>query len=90
MEKTRNPRIKPKGVFPCPICEQTEHLTMTAKWFFEELMEENGQAMVYLECEECKLELNNYNKENKSYEKTVSELKEKWNTRAEVASEREG
>lgn len=75
---------EPVNGLPCPICGQTEHLTVTAKWFFDELVEENGQAMVSLECSYCNLELKNYNRGNKPYEEALTDLTAKWNTRAEV------
>lgn len=74
---------------PCPFCGNSELYIMT-KEFFENLIEENGNAMQDIKCTGCGMTFPEYNMEDSTdYEKVRNRLIDRWNTRAEQEEEHE-
>lgn len=65
---------------PCPLCGQTDRLSITEKGFYYKLMHNYGFAMVNIKCWRCDLNMAMYSQfaNSNNYEILVGELKRRW------------
>ena len=75
-------RVPLTDCLPCPLCGQTKSVQVMSRWFFEEMLKPDGEALCDISCENCELSLKAYNQTN--YDEALKALTEKWNTRADV------
>lgn len=64
----------------CPLCEQTDKVVIETKEFYDEVVEENGSAVLTIECKRCNLSLDDYDRGNEGdYAAARERVVEKWN-----------
>ena len=65
---------------PCPICGQTDRLSLTQKGFYYNLMHNYKSAMITIRCWRCDLTMAVYSSQSDSnnYEILVGDLKKRW------------
>ncbi len=70
-------------IAPCPFCGKTDKLCITGRNFFEELVQENGSAVINIYCKRCDASLSEYGHDYTSndYSFRAGVLVAKWNTR---------
>lgn len=70
------------NILPCPFCGSTDNMIVMSRRFFDELVVENGTAMLSMHCEHCSMELKEYNKDDCiDYDVVLERLLAKWNER---------
>ncbi len=65
---------------PCPFCGGQPQV-MTQR-FFEGLVEDNGRALISIECPNCDMSLNDHTSDENDYFVRAFIITEKWNRRA--------
>jgi hypothetical protein len=70
---------KPK---PCPFCGNTK-LAVTPKNQFYEVQGEYGDAAISIRCWECSVDMYEHSRTERTYEKRVELLIDKWNRRVD-------
>lgn len=66
---------------PCPFCGKQPQ--MMTQMFFEELVEDNGRALISIDCPNCDMSLNDHTSDENDYFVRAFIISEKWNRRAE-------
>jgi glutaredoxin len=64
---------------PCPFCGGKPK--MMSQKFFEELVEDNGRALISIDCQNCDLSLHDHTSDENDYFIRAFLIAEKWNRR---------
>ena len=78
-----NNSIEVGEIKPCPFCGTVDGLEISERDSYNELVEEYGTSLIYIECKTCAMEFKLYEVPDNNYDLGVGILITRWNQRKE-------